>query len=127
MSILDTTVLQEIRTLLEQERERIMNAIEYLHAENPGNMEDELGELAGRGADNHMGDMASVTFDRELDQGLEEGAQQTLAQIDRALAKIDDGTYGICERCGKPIAEERLRARPWATLCIDDQRLADRG
>lgn len=127
MSTLDTTVLQEMRTLLEQERERIANAIEYLHAENPGNMEDELGELAGRGPDNHMGDMASVTFDRELDQGLEEGAQQTLAQIDRALAKIDDGTYGICERCGKPISEERLRARPWATLCIDDQRLADRG
>jgi RNA polymerase-binding protein DksA len=127
VSTLDTTVLQEMRLLLEQERERIANAIEYLHAENPGNMEDELGELAGRGSDNHMGDMASVTFDRELDQGLEEGAQQTLAQIDRALAKIDDGTYGICERCGKPIAEERLRARPWATLCIDDQRVADRG
>jgi RNA polymerase-binding protein DksA len=127
VSTLDTTVLQEMRALLEQERERIANAIEYLHAENPGNMEDELGELAGRGSDNHMGDMASVTFDRELDQGLEEGAQQTLAQIDRALAKIDDGTYGICERCAKPIAEERLRARPWATLCIDDQRLADRG
>jgi RNA polymerase-binding protein DksA len=116
-----------MRALLEQERQRITNAIEYLHQENPGNMEDELGELAGRGADNHMGDMASVTFDRELDQGLEEGAQQTLAQIDRALAKIEEGTYGICERCGKPIAEERLRARPWATLCIDDQRLADRG
>jgi DnaK suppressor protein len=127
VSTLDTTVLQEMRTLLERERERIANAIEYLHTENPGNMEDELGELAGRGPDNHMGDMASVTFDRELDQGLEEGAQQTLAQIDRALAKIDDGTFGICERCGKPIAEERLRARPWATLCIDDQRLADRG
>jgi len=127
VSTLDTTVLQEMRAHLMEERERIANAIDYLHAENPGNMEDELGELAGRGADNHMGDMASVTFDRELDQGLEEGAQQTLAQIDRALAKIDDGTYGICERCGKPIGEERLRARPWATLCIDDQRLADRG
>jgi DnaK suppressor protein len=124
LSTIDTT---EFRSLLEEERGRIWNAIEYLHQENPGNMEDELGEVGGRGADNHLGDMASVTFDRELDQGLEEGAQQTLAQIDRALAKIDDGTYGTCERCGKPIAEERLRARPWATLCIDDQRLADRG
>jgi RNA polymerase-binding transcription factor len=124
VSTLDT---QEFRTLLEQERDRISNAIDYLHAENPGNMEDELGELAGRGSDNHLGDMATVTFDRELDQGLEEGAQQTLVQIDRALQKIDDGTYGTCERCGKPIAEDRLRARPWATLCIDDQRLADRG
>jgi DnaK suppressor protein len=123
VSTIDT---EEFRTLLEQERERITNAIEYLHEENPGNMEDELGELAGRGSDNHLGDMATVTFDRELDQGLEEGALQTLEQIDRALAKIDDGTYGTCERCGKPIGAERLRARPWATLCIDDQRLADR-
>jgi len=124
VSTIDTT---EFRARLEQERERIKNAIDYLHQENPGNMEEELGELGGRDTDNHMGDMASVTFDRELDQGLEEGAQQTLEQIERALSRIDDGTYGTCERCGKPIPEERLRARPWATLCIDDQRLADRG
>src|SRR5438034_7398362 len=114
MRTIDTT---EFRTLLEQERERIMNAIEYLASENPGNMEDELGEVGGRGSDNHLGDMASVTFDRELDQGLEEGAQQTLVDIQRALAKIENGTYGTCERCGRPIGEERLRARPWATLC----------
>jgi RNA polymerase-binding transcription factor len=123
MTAVDT---DRFRTLLEEERGRIVNAIEYLASENPGNMQDELGELAG-GSDNHLGDMASVTFDRELDEGLEEGAQQTLGQIDRALAKIGDGTFGICERCGKPIGEERLLARPWATLCIDDQRLADRG
>ena len=89
-------------------------------------MQDEVGDLAW-GADNHVGDMASVTAERELDEGLEEGAQQTLEQIDRALARLDDGTYGTCERCGKQIGEERLRARPWAGLCIDDQRLADRG
>jgi len=123
VTTIDTT---EFRALLEEERTRIANAIQYLHEENPGNMEDELGEVGGRGADNHMGDMASVTFDRELDQGLEEGAQQTLSQIERALQKIDEGTYGICERCDRPIGEDRLRARPWATACIDDQRLADR-
>ena len=123
---MSTTHADEFRSLLEAERERIANAIEYLASENPGTMQEELGDV-GWGTDNHVGDMASVTFDRELDEGLEEGAQQTLDQIDRALAKLDAGTYGICERCGKPIGEERLRARPWATLCIDDQRLADRG
>jgi DnaK suppressor protein len=117
----------EFRVLLEEQRQRIVDAIAHLHEENPRNIEDELGELAGRGSDNHLADMATITFDRELDEGLEEGAQQTLAQIDRALARLDEGSYGTCERCGKPIAEERLRARPWATLCIDDQRLADRG
>jgi RNA polymerase-binding protein DksA len=119
--------LSEFRALLDEERVRIADAIAFLHEENPRTIADELGELAGRGTDNHLGDMATVTFDRELDEGLEEGAQQTLTQIDRALAKVDDGSYGMCERCGKAIGEERLRARPWATLCIDDQRLADRG
>jgi RNA polymerase-binding protein DksA len=117
----------EFRSLLERERRRVVDTIAHLHEDTARNMEDEVGELAGRGSDNHLGDMATVTFDRELDEGLEEGALQTLAQIDRAISRLDEGTYGICERCGKPIGEERLRARPWATLCIDDQRLADRG
>ena len=124
MTTIDTS---EFKPLLEQERERIKSAIEHLHQEHPGNLEDELGEVGGRGSDNHLGDMATATFDRELDQGLEEGAQHTLEQVERALARIGDGTYGTCERCGKPIGEERLRARPWALLCIDDQRRADRG
>jgi RNA polymerase-binding protein DksA len=117
----------EFRTLLVQERERIVGTIAHLHDEHNRAIEEELGELAGRGSDNHLGDMATVTFDRELDEGLEEGATQTLTQIDRALGRLDEGSYGICERCGNPIAEARLRARPWATLCIDDQRRADRG
>jgi DnaK suppressor protein len=124
VSSIDTDVF---RSRLEEERRRIVDTIAHLHEESPRNMEDELGELAGRGSDNHLGDMATVTFDRELDEGLEEGAQQTLAQIDRALARIDDGSYGTCERCGKPIGRERLQARPWATLCIEDQRRAGRG
>jgi DnaK suppressor protein len=122
VSTIDTT---EFRTLLDHERARILSSIEHLRQEHPGNLEDELGELGGRGSDNHLGDMATATFDRELDEGLEEGAQQTLEQIDRALARIDDGSYGTCEVCGREIGAERLRARPWATLCIDDQRIAD--
>jgi DnaK suppressor protein len=110
------------RDILESERERIVSAIASFRDDNHRNVDDEVGELGGVGADT-----ASITFDRELDEGLEEGAQQTLAQIDKALARLDAGEYGVCERCAKPIAEERLIARPWATLCIDDQRLADRG
>jgi len=116
--------VDSFRPLLEQERERIVSQIAHLHEENSRSMEDELGELTPR-LDNRLGDTASVTF--ELDEGLEEGAQQTLAQIDRAIGKLDDGTFGTCERCGNEIPEERLRARPWALLCIDDQRLVDRG
>lgn len=109
-----------LRERLASERDRIAGAIASLHER--GGSDDEASELGGVGADT-----ASHTFDRELDEGLEEGAVQTLAQIDRALRRIAEGSYGLCERCGGPIPSERLSARPWATLCIDDQRRADRG
>jgi RNA polymerase-binding protein DksA len=113
------------RARLEEERARLTNAIEFLERENPGSLEDELGEVAA-GNDNHLGDLATATYDRELDEGLEEGAQQTLSDIDLALRKIEDGTYGTCEICGKPIGADRLAAIPWARLCIDDQRRQNR-
>ncbi len=108
--------------LLEVERERITSAIASLKENGRRTVDDESGDPGGVGAD-----IASITFDRELDEGLEESAVQSLAQVDRALERIEHGSYGTCERCGKPIGAERLRARPWASLCIDDQRLADRG
>jgi len=119
VSTIDTA---EFKRLLEEERKRLLHSAGRLHSENVENLEDELGEIGGRGTDNHMGDMASATFDRELDEGLEEGAQNTLRQINAALERIEQGTYGFCEVCGKPIGVERLRAIPWATRCIDDQR-----
>jgi RNA polymerase-binding transcription factor DksA len=112
----------EFRSLLEEERRRLLHATGRFHTEHAGNLEDELGEVGGRGTDNHLGDLASATFDRELDEGIEEGVQQTLRRIDVALKRIDEGTYETCEICGKPIGADRLRAIPWATRCIDDQR-----
>ena len=109
------------RTLLEAERLRVAHAIESLHDVGPGGPEVDPSAI-GLGAGS-----ASATFDRELDEGLEGSAQHTLGEIERALTRIDDGTFGVCERCGKRIAEERLLVRPWATLCIDDQRAAGRG
>ena len=91
---------------------------------NPGSIADELGDIVTAG-DSNLGDTATATYDRELDESLEEGAKQTLIAIEDALRKIDDGSYGTCEVCGKPIAPERLAAIPWARLCIDDQRKAD--
>ncbi|HZT91119.1 MAG TPA: TraR/DksA C4-type zinc finger protein [Gaiellaceae bacterium] len=119
MSAIDT---DRFRQRLEEERARLTHAVDYLREENPGSLSDELGEINDGGVDNHLGDTASATYDRELDEGLEEGAQQTLAEIDAALKRIDDGSYGTCEACGKPIAPERLEALPWARFCIDDQR-----
>jgi RNA polymerase-binding transcription factor DksA len=121
VTALDTS---EFRSRLEEERGRLANAVHFLHAESTITLEDELGEIGSGGTDNHLGDTAGATYDRGLDQGLEEGAQQTLDEIDAALRRIEDGMYGTCEICGQPIASDRLRALPWARLCIDDQRRA---
>ena len=119
MSSIDT---DEYRNLLLAEQARLTGAVDFLEHDNPGTMGDELGEVGPGGTDNHLGDMASEMYDRELEEGLEEGAQQTLEDVKAALLRIEEGSYGVCEVCGEPIGAERLSAIPWARLCIDDQR-----
>jgi DnaK suppressor protein len=117
VSAIDT---DRFREALLEERQRVQAAIDNLHEENPGSIADETGEDAV--FDNHLADTATVTYDRELDYTLEENSEHMLTEIDAALGRIEDGTYGECTNCGKPIAPERLEARPWATLCIGCQR-----
>jgi RNA polymerase-binding protein DksA len=112
------------REALLEERGRVMAAIENLHNDHPGSISDETGEDAVY--DNHLADTATETYDRELDYTLEENSEHVLADINAALERIEAGTYGICTNCGKQIAEERLEARPWATLCIECQRERER-
>ena len=118
--------IDRFRTALLEERARVVAAIDFLHEENPGSLEDETGELVSGSADNHMGDTATATFDREMDYTLEDNAEALLARIDAALKRIDEGTYGTCRVCGREIGAERLEARPWTDLCIDDQRREER-
>jgi RNA polymerase-binding transcription factor DksA len=96
-----------------------------LAVHHDGSLLDETGDLA-IGSEDHLADSASETFMRELDGGLEENAGHLLVAIDAALGRIDAGTYGLCESCGRPIDEERLEAVPYATLCIDDKRAQER-
>jgi DnaK suppressor protein len=112
----------EYKRLLQAERARLHGAVVFLEKENAGSIEEELGEISGRGDDNHLADMATATYDRELDEGLEESAQHTVDEIDAALQRIEAGSYGTCEICGEPIGGERLSAIPWTRLCIDDAR-----
>ena len=69
---------------------------------------------------------ASQVFDLQRDLALRDRAEQQLALVDAALARLDAGTFGACLRCGRPIAPARLEALPWAAHCIDCQRLVDR-
>jgi RNA polymerase-binding transcription factor len=124
MSMVETG---QFRELLLDKRRAVLEAIDYLHKENPGTLVEETGELVSGSADQHMADTAMETVDREIDYTLEEHDERLLEAIDAALARIDAGTYGICVNCGRPIAPERLEAMPWATLCIDCKREEERG
>jgi RNA polymerase-binding protein DksA len=87
---------------------------------------DETGELSGSTSDNHLADSATETYERELDEGIEEDAVRQLREVEEALERIAAGTYGVCEACGREIPEDRLEAVPWTKLCIDDARKQQR-
>ena len=116
--------VDRFRDLLVTRREQVSRALVAIHADSSASFEDATGTST---MDDHFGDLASETHDRELDLGLEENGDEVLAEIDAALQRMEDGTYGDCGACGKPIGAERLEARPWATLCIDDQRRQEQG
>ena len=122
MSAVDTARFEQV---LREERQRVLDAISYLHEETPGSLEDETEEIVGN-SDNHLGDTASATLDREIDYSLEENSEHVLRAIDGALQRIGDGTFGLCETCGQPISGERLEAIPYATQCIDCRRKGER-
>jgi RNA polymerase-binding protein DksA len=117
VSAIDT---DHFRERLLDERKRVIAAIQNLQNDHAGTLSDESGEETAY--DNHLLDTATETYDRELDYTLEENSEHVLAEIDAALKRIDDGTYGICTNKGEQIPVERLEALPWATLCIDCQR-----
>jgi DnaK suppressor protein len=113
------------RDELEERRARLQRTIAN-HDIGGSSLTEEIGELLSSSSDNHLADTASETYDRELDEGLEEDARDQLRQVDEALARIESGEYGTCAVCGKVIPVERLEAVPWTTLCIDDARKQQR-
>ena len=116
--------VDRFRRVLEGERKRLLHAAKAVH--HSGSLLEETGDLA-IGSGDHLADSASETYMRELDGGLEENAEHILGEIDAALGRIDDGTYGRCTACGRQIDEERLEAVPYAILCIDDKRALESG
>jgi DnaK suppressor protein len=112
------------RERLMAERERVLAEMQTLRDDLSHSLEDALDE---DGNDSHLADSATETLDREIEQTLEDNAEHLLVSIDAALARIQDGSYGRCQRCGNPIGDERLDALPYATRCIECKRLEERG
>jgi DnaK suppressor protein len=99
--------LQKIRKTLEAERKELMAKLQ------PDAEGSARGENPGRG------DLAFDYTNRDRETALRSVEEQTLEQVDAALARLDAGTYGVCRNCGQPINPERMEALPYATLCME--------
>jgi len=112
---MDAPDLAVARSALEAERQRLVEELaEAIVA--PGQMT--YGSQAAA---------ASQVFAQQRDLALRDRAEQQLALVDAALARLEAGTYGVCLRCGLTIPPERLAALPWAAYCIDCQSAIGRG
>ncbi|HYN99678.1 MAG TPA: TraR/DksA C4-type zinc finger protein [Actinomycetota bacterium] len=113
------------RKLLEEERSRLEDVKNSAELETLEEGETEsYQELSA--VDQHTGDLGTATFEREKADSIRNSVEAQLADVDHALARLESGTYGICEMCGKTIPDERLKARPAARFCIDDQAKVER-
>ncbi|MEV5258754.1 TraR/DksA C4-type zinc finger protein [Streptomyces anulatus] len=111
----------EARTLLTSETLRLRSELEASGAALAGLMRD-----SGDGAGDDEADTGTKNITREHELSLAANAQEMLEQTERALARLEAGTYGLCEICGKPIGKARMQAFPRATLCVEDKQKQER-
>jgi DnaK suppressor protein len=107
--------MPETRDLLDDERRRVLRRL--------AGLTDDYDEVVAASRDTNADDEhdpegATIAFERSQVGALVAQARDHLAEIDAALTRLDAGSYGTCERCGRPIAEARLEARPVARTCI---------
>ena len=114
------------RQRLAEERERLDEVRSTFDAEGLTDQSesDSVGELSSY--DQHQADLGTETFEREKDLSILEQVEAELADVEHALRRLDEGTYGMCEVCGKPIPEERLEAMPATRFCLEHQAEAER-
>lgn len=122
----DAEFLDSARRKLEAERERLTRLHEGVAEEPSGGSEQgaEADELTV--IDQHPADVGSEVFERQKDISIAQQFETELAEIEDALARVEDGSYGTCEVCGKPIGKDRLEAIPQARFCVEDQATSER-
>ena len=119
-AVLKKTDLDRFKKVLLESRKKIVGDLSHLEKDSLNlSQRDASGDLSGYSL--HMADMATDNFDREFNLGLASSEQQILNQIDEALRRIEEGTYGTCEICEKPISQKRLVAVPYTKFCIKCQ------
>ncbi|MDA8312524.1 MAG: TraR/DksA C4-type zinc finger protein [Actinomycetota bacterium] len=118
--------VERFRHLLEDARARLEGLVDGFEHEGL-RREDEQEDLSSLSAvDQHPADLGTETFVRERDLSLREQVEGELAEVEQALRRLEAGTYGRCEACGRPIDTDRLVAEPATRLCLDDQVVLER-
>ena len=112
------------RRRLKQERTRLEGIRDGLQRDQDEATSDTGGELSS--FDQHPGDSGTETFEMAKNVSLLEQVEDELREVDVAVERLDRGTYGRCQACGRPIGDERLEAMPAARFCVEDQAKAER-
>jgi DnaK suppressor protein len=111
--------------LLEKRREIFQNVFEIEGETLKKSRLDASGDLSSMPI--HMADLGTDNYEQEFALGLMDSERRILHEIDDALQRIEDGTYGICEGTGNPIPKARLEAQPWARYCVEYARMVEQG
>jgi RNA polymerase-binding transcription factor len=116
--------LADLRIRLVEERVQLDTQLTTIETDSfASTQSDSSGDV---GLDDEPADAGTATFEREKDLSIENNVRDLLHKIDRALKRMDDGTYGICDICGKPIEKARVKALPYVDLCIKDAQAQSR-
>ncbi|MDQ3991302.1 MAG: TraR/DksA C4-type zinc finger protein, partial [Actinomycetota bacterium] len=107
------------RELLRTQRARLEEVLEGLDADRSESQAESISELSTE--DQHPGDIGTETFEREKDYSIRQAVEAEISEVDHALERVKDGTYGVCVACGGQIGEARLKARPATRHCVEDQ------
>jgi len=110
--------LDELRKRLLEERGELESQLTTIEETSFASSQSDMsGEVS---FDEENADAGTFTFERERDLSIENNVRDLMGKIDRALARMDEGSYGVCSRCGKPIEKARVKALPYVDLCIKD-------
>jgi DnaK suppressor protein len=106
---MDGAKLERYRNLLNDRLQALLGQVERARMEHSETAEVEP----------DLTDQATIDYDRNFDMRIRDRERRLIFKIREALARIEEGTFGVCEACGEEISEKRLEARPVTTLCID--------
>jgi DnaK suppressor protein len=110
--------LEDLRQRLVEERAELEIQLTTIEETSFATSQSDMsGEVS---FDEENADAGTFTFERERDLSIENNVRDLMGKIDRALSRMDEGSYGLCSRCGKPIEKTRMKALPYVDLCIKD-------